>query len=143
MINNILGCFASTTIGDDQGAVFRSYVWGEKGINETLSKLKHKDYGKDIVRVLFQFYVNPNPYLIENISEIEEYRKKEKAIGMSLIINEENFFSKSENERFEFLINSMYDKLDVLDVVVKRKKLDTNVELLKKDFLMILESEEH
>jgi hypothetical protein len=27
---------------------FSPYIWGEKGISDTLKKLKHKDYGKDL-----------------------------------------------------------------------------------------------
>ncbi|MFZ0827886.1 MAG: hypothetical protein WAO02_10735 [Verrucomicrobiia bacterium] len=68
-IENILGCYVSITIGDyndtqkakdlasEQGELFRSYIWGEKGICDTLKKLKREDYGKDLTLVLFQYYV--------------------------------------------------------------------------------------
>src|SRR5204863_1979348 len=56
MNDNIFGCFLK--IGFDpkltgQDAIdlanaFRAYVWGEKGICNTLKKLKHQDYGSDL-----------------------------------------------------------------------------------------------
>jgi len=132
--NYILGCFASTNMGDEQGALFRTYIWGEKGIGETLKKLNYRNYGKDMKRILFQFYVNPIPYELNNLKEIENYRKKEKSIGIPIIVNEGNFFNKSEPERVYFIKASILQKLDLLSEVVKKKKLDTNIESLKRDF---------
>src|SRR5580658_6997988 len=123
---NILGCFVSITSGkrdDDQktketasaqGELFRSYIWGEKGICNFLKKLNHEDYGKDLKLVLFQFYVNPLPVQLQNLKEIENYRKKEKSIGIPIVINNENFFNKSEEERHIFLRQSIFQKLTVL-----------------------------
>jgi len=148
---NILGCYVSTTIGnynDDQkardlasekGKSFRTYIWGEKGICDTLKKLKHKDYGKDLILALFQFYVNPLPIQLENLKEIESYRKKEKSIGIPVIVNNENFFSKSEEARYVFLKQSIFQKLDVLAEVIKKKKLDTKIDLLKSDLEKIFQ----
>ena len=136
--SNIFGCFASTSLGDEQGALFRTYIWGEKGISETLKKLRYENYGIDMKRILFQFYVNPIPYELQNIKEIEAYRKREKSIGIPIVINDENFFSKSEEGRFSFLKQSILLKLVLLAEVVNKKKLDTNVEKLKTDLLNIL-----
>ena len=69
---------------------------------------------------------------------IEPYRKKEKSIGVSIIVNNENFFSRSEDERYTFLKQSMLLKLDLLAEVVKQKKLDTNIVLLQSDLQKIL-----
>lgn len=147
---NILGCFVSsyaslresdqktTDPAEQKGELFRSYIWGETGIGDTLKKLRHEDYGKDLVMILFQFYVNPIPYLLENLKEIENYRRKEKAIGIPIIVDDENFFNKSEEERQKFLKHSIFQRLDVLARVVKQKKLDTNIDLLKSDLLKIL-----
>ena len=77
--------------------------------------------------------VNPIPYMLENLKEIEGYRKKEKAIGIPIIITDDNFFNRTEAERYYFLKESMLKKLDLLAEVIKKKKLDTNVELLKSD----------
>lgn len=130
---NLLGCYVSSMNGDSNGDLFRDYIWGVKGIDSTLKKLKHEDYGESLVLILFQFYVNPIPYLQQNLKEIESYRKKEKAIGIPIIITDENFFSKSEEERYNFLKQSILQKLDLLAEVVKKRKLDTNMELLKSD----------
>lgn len=148
--SNILGCFVSVTqavstadsktkdLVSEQGRLFRSYVWGEKGICDTLKKLNHEDYGTDLILVLFQFYVNPLPIEIQNLKEIENYKKSEKAIGIPIIINNENFFSISEEARYIFLKQSILQKMDVLAEVVKKKKLDTNMELFKSDLQKIL-----
>ncbi|GAA4105685.1 hypothetical protein [Mucilaginibacter panaciglaebae] len=143
---NIFGCFVSITEADpnasqeiralasEQGDLFRTYIWGDKGISDTLKKLKHVKYGKDLRLALFQFYVNPIPIQEQNLKVIEDYRKREKSIGIPIIINDENFFCKSEEMRYSFLEQSILQKLDLLAEVVKKKKLDTNIEQLKMDF---------
>jgi len=119
------------------GKLFRSYIWGEKGISDELKKLRNVIYGRDISIILFQFYINPIPYELEHLKEIESYRRSEKSIGIPIIVNDDNFFNKSENERYSFLKESILKKMDLLAEVVKKKKLDTNVELLKSDLKQI------
>lgn len=155
MVNNnenILGCFVSSGFAhfeDSQeikdlaltkGASFRSYIYGESNLVEIIKILKHNDYGKDLELILFQFYVNPIPYLLEHLKPIENYRKNEKSIGIPIIVNDENFFSKSESERYNFLRESILQKLNLLGEVVKKKKLDTNMELLKSDLIKVFET---
>lgn len=147
---NILGCFCSgpsvnyddsqkiKDLAADKGKLFRTYIWGEKGISNTLKKLNHEDYGTDLILILLQFEVDPIPYLLQNLKEIESYRKNEKSIGIPIIINDENFFSKSEEGRYDCLKKLILQKLDILESVVKKKKLDTNMELLKADVIRIL-----
>ena len=148
--SNILGCYVSITSGkydddqktkdlaSEQGQLFRTYIWGEKGICDTLKKLKHQNYGKDLILILFQFHVNPFVIELQNLKEIENYRRKEKAIGIPIIVNNENFFCKSEEARYAFLKQSIFQKLDVLAEVVKTKKFDTKMDLLKSDLEKIL-----
>ena len=143
--NCILGCFVFITeagvtadqetknLATNQGIWFRSYIWGENGIGKTLKKLNRESYGSDMSLILFEFYVNPIPYMLQNLKEIEAYRKKEKSIGIPIIVNAENFFDQSEEGRYNFLKQSIFQKLDILAEVVKKKKLDTNIELLKAD----------
>lgn len=150
MKDNIFGCFVSATqpypdanqetkdLALEQGRLFRSYIWGDKGICDTLKKLKHEDYGKDLKLALLQFYVNPLSIEIQNLKEIEPYRAKEKAIGIPIIVDNENFFSKSEEERYRFLKQSILQKLDLLSEVVKKKNLDTKMDLLKVDLQKVL-----
>ncbi|OCB70732.1 hypothetical protein B0A79_13870 [Flavobacterium piscis] len=135
---NILGCFVSANIGDVMGPEFRSYIYGENKIEKTLKILKNKDYGQDLKLILFQFYINPIPYLLNNLKEIESYRKKEKSIGIPIVINEDNFFSKNESERYDFIRESLLHKIDLLAEVSKKNKLDINIELLKSDLKKIL-----
>lgn len=147
---NILGCYVSVTqaypdadqqtkdLATEQGRLFRAYVWGEKGICDTLKKLNNEDYGKDLKLALFQFYVNPIPMMEQALKEIEAYRKNEKSIGIPIVINDENFFSKSEEGRYSFLKQSIFQRIDLLAEVVKKKKLDTKMELLKADLQKLL-----
>lgn len=148
---NIFGCFVSATqpypdasqeikdLALEQGRLFRTYIWGDKGICDTLKKLNHEDYGKDLKLALFQFYVNPLPIEVQNLKAIEDYRKREKSIGIPVIVNDENFFSKSEEGRYRFLMQSILQKVDLLAEVVKTKKLDTKIEQLKSDLQKLLD----
>ena len=103
----------------------------------TIKKLNQDDYGKDLKLALFQFYVNPIPIMEQALKEIEAYRKSEKSIGIPIVVNDKNFFSNSEEERYGFLKQSILQKLDLLAEVVKKKKLDTNMELLKSDLINV------
>jgi hypothetical protein len=145
MSNNesILGCFvkisADSTMNNEQqvfekGRLFRTYIWGEKGIDDKLKQLKNSSYGKDLELILVQFYV----YALQDLKPFE-YRKREKSISIPVVINDENFFNLSDVERYDFLIKTLLAKIDLLTEVVKEKKLDTNIELLKLDLKKILE----
>lgn len=146
MKDNIFGCFFK--VGFDPNLseqdftaianTFKTYIWGDKGICDTLKKLKHADYGEDLVLALFQFNVNPTFMELQKLKEIEPYRKNERAIGIPIIVNDENFFSKSDEERYSFLKQSILQKLDLLTEVVKKKKLDTKMDLLKADLQKVL-----
>jgi len=136
--DNILACYVSSTNGDQNGDLFRNYIWGDNGICDVMKKLKSREYGNDILIILFQFYVNPIPYLQQNLKEVDSYRKNEKSIALRIIINDENFFSKSEFGRYNYLKQQVLQKLDLLEGVVKRKKMDTNLVLLKSDLQNLL-----
>lgn len=147
MINpkpNIFGCFISgptliygftpkeETEALAQSDTFRSYIWGEKGLDASLKELEHQNYGKNIVLILFEFYIKPLPEETGHMPSIDKYyRKREKSVGIPVIVTEENFFSKSEEERYAFLKRSIMEKLDVLEGIVKQKKLDTDMAKLK------------
>ncbi|AZA75186.1 Imm44 family immunity protein [Chryseobacterium indoltheticum] len=142
---NIFGCFVSypslmydatedqKSTAKHQGDLFHTYIYGDNRICNTLKTLNSEDYGKDLKLALFQFYVNPMKYEVDMLKEIESYRKNEKSIGIPIIITDENFFSKSEEGRFNYLKQTILQKIDLLKEVVKKKKLDTNMELLKSD----------
>ena len=148
---NILGCYASyptlmygateveQTFAKEQGDLFRSYIWGEKGIDKSLKNLNNFDYGNDLKLALLQFHIKPIPYELPYLKEIENYRRKEQSIGMCIIITDENFFNKSEEGRYRFLKEAIMQKMDLLAEVVKKKKLDTNMEQLKADLEKILQ----
>lgn len=140
--NNIIGCFVSINMGDEVGHTFQSYIWGEKGVCDALKSLNYEKYGKDLKIILLQYYINPIPYELKNLKEIENYRKKEGSLGIPIVINEEVFFSKTEMERYHYLCSAILEKIELLKSIVKTKKLDTNIELLKKDIIKIMISED-
>lgn len=143
--DNILGCFVSgparypeadaETIDrlNRKGELFRSYIWGEFGIDQYLKMLKSANYGKDLQLALFEFYLLTILEELTYLKEIGRYRPKERAIGIPVIVHDENFFNRSDLERRRFLKDSILEKLDRLAVVVKRNKLDTNIASLKDD----------
>jgi hypothetical protein len=139
--SNIFGCFMKVGFDpnlseqefEDIDNAFFSYIWGDKGISDILAKLKHEDYGKDLELALFEFNVKPSQDELRHIREIDYYRKKEKSIGIPVIVTDENFFNQSEEGRYEFLKQTILRKLDLLAAVVKRRKMDTRMELLKSD----------
>ena len=147
---NILGCFISWAanysdedeaireLREEKSKLFQSYIWGEFGIRDALKTLKRSDYGEDLKFALLQFYVLPLLEQLAYLKEIERYRPKERAIGIPIIIHDENFFNRSEYERRRFLREAILEKLDLLGRVVKRNKLDTNIELLKADVAKVL-----
>jgi hypothetical protein len=148
--DHILGCFVSgparyhddaqntREVLDKKGEIFRSYVWGEFGITDLLKTLERSKYGNDLKLILFQFYLLPLLEELAHLKEIERYRPKERAVGIPIIIHDENFFNRSDYDRRSFLRNSILEKLDLLAIVVKRNKLDTNIELLKSDVGRVL-----
>ncbi len=148
--SEILGCFVSgpATYYDTEdkmrvsleqkGAIFRSYIWGEYGICLGLKKLRRSNYGKDLKLVLFQFYLFPLLEELVHLKEIERYRRSERAIGIPIIIHDANFFDKSDYERRAFLKDVILEKLELLEEVATRNKLDTNIELLKCDIAKAL-----
>ena len=148
MNESIFGCFFKVGFNPNKNEQdfmnlansFKIYISGENGISYKLKKLKQEDYGKDLKLVLFQFNVEPSLIELQHLKPIENYRKSEKAIGIPIIVNDENFFSKSELERYDFLIDTILQKLDLLAEVVKKKKLDTNVEVLKSDLKNIFKA---
>ncbi|TAF73038.1 MAG: hypothetical protein EAZ53_13825 [Bacteroidetes bacterium] len=146
---SILGCFimypslyhdASQEMvinSEKEGILFNSYISGENGISNVIKNLKYEIYGNDLKLALLQFILKPIPYLLQSLKPIESYRSKEKSIGIPIIITDDNFFNKSEEQRFEFLKQSIYQKLELLKEVVKKKKLDTNIDLLISDLRKI------
>lgn len=148
-MSNIFGCFLSyqSLMYDatenqkqkvkEQGDFFHSYIWKKGGIDDVLKNLKHENYGTDIKLILLQFYINPLPFELVNLKEIENYRTKEKSVGFPIIIDEDNFFKKSDKHRHLFIKNTILEKLDLLYKVVKKKNLDTDIDKLKYDLVEI------
>jgi hypothetical protein len=136
---NMFGCYCSfTSKWDDnqkakdalaeQGKLFRTYIWGENSISVALKKLL----------ILFEFYVNPLPFQIPFLKRVRIYRKKEKSAGIPIIIDGDNFFKKTESQRRQFLRDLIFESLCLVENIVQKKKLDTDIVKLRKDLERIL-----
>jgi hypothetical protein len=149
---NIFGCFTSfyhpavdaeQTVRDlakQRQALFEDYIWGEQGFCNALKKLNYEDYGKDLVLILFEFQVNPPSEVLPHFKKIGNYRSKEKSIGIPVIVNEENFFSRTEIERLHFFRNTLEKKVELLIPIIKRRKLDTAISKLRNDLCAVLDN---
>lgn len=138
---NIFACFVSypSLVSDvpeqtkdealRKGDMFRSYIWGEVGLDRFIKKIPFSDYGQDLKRILFQFYVLPCDYERMHIMDVENYRKREKAIGIPIVI-EDDFFQKNDAQRKSFLVSSIVSKIEELKEIVKKNKLDTDFKQL-------------
>ena len=122
---------------EDIANEFSPYIWGERGIANHLENLKYQDYGQDLKLILFQLTVKPTLIEIKAYKEIENYRKKEKAIGVPVLVTVENFFCENEEKRIEFLKQIIIKKMDVVERTIQKKKLDTDITKLKKDIINI------
>lgn len=141
---NIFACFVSypSLVADvseqtkdeaiTKGDMFRSYIWGEAGFDRYLKRIQYSDYGQDLKRILFQFYVLPCDYERVHIRDIENNRKREKAIGISIII-ESDFFQYSDAQRKCILVSSIISKIEGLKEIIAKNRLDTNFEQLVLD----------
>ena len=119
---------------------FSPYIWGEKGIDRQLKILKYQDYGQDLKLILFQLTVKPTELEIRAYKEIENYRNKERAIGIPILVTIENFFCKNEERRVDYLRQVIIEKMDILERTIQKKKLDTNITQLKKDIRNIFQT---
>jgi len=146
---NIFGCYFNNSVYSnwsesrinqafELGETFRKYLWDSGGFADIIKPIEYRNYGKDIERILFQFYINPIPELDAQLEEIEPYRKKEKSIGIPIVLNDDNFFKKGIEERNKFLKETVLKKLDLLKEIITKKKLDTKFDLLKSDLEKIL-----
>ncbi|NIK93630.1 hypothetical protein GZ212_15830 [Mangrovimonas sp. CR14] len=130
--DNIIGFFASFNFGENDQKLVKSYLWGDNGLKNRLAHLKWKNYGTDLKIILFQIYTKPIPYERRNLREIENYRRKEKSIGIPVILDH-NFFKLSETDRQQFFAETIVDKLGLLELKVKRNKLDFDISRLIAD----------
>ena len=140
-MKNIFGCFFKVGFNpslkpedfEEIAHTFQPYIWGEKGISDILKTLEYYNYGKDLKLILFEFNVNLTVAELQLTKDIGSYRSKEKAIGIPIIVNDENFFFKNEVERYDFFKQSLNSKMVLLENVIRKKKLDTNIIQLKAD----------
>ena len=124
---NIIGFFASFNAGETDQELVKDYLWSDSGLKNKLSHLKWKNYGEGFKIILFQIYVKPIPYLRQNLKEIENYRPKEKSIGIPVILDNENFFNLSESDRQQFFAETIVEKLGLVELKVKRNKLNFDI----------------
>lgn len=135
---NLFGFFANLGIDRNNDELVKDYLWGDNGLDKKLKSLKWKEYGQDFELILFQFYVKPTREQRDVLRNIENYRKKEKSIGIPVIIDEDNFFKRDNVDRQTFIKKTILDRLELLREKVKRNKLDLDISRLKGDVKKLL-----
>jgi len=128
-------------IASSKGELFRSYIWGDQSIDNLLMEVVNAEYGKDLELILFQFILNPFPFQLPLLPDIEKYRKIEKAIGVNIIITDANFFSLEHSDRVLFIKRSLLERVKMLEIKYK-KKLDTRFDLLERELKKLLFADE-
>ncbi|MBK9105211.1 MAG: hypothetical protein IPL92_11745 [Saprospiraceae bacterium] len=109
--NNIYGFFASLYCDETEQEMVKSFLWSENGLKEKLKPLKWYNYGEDFHLILFQFYVNPPVSLHGTLREIENYRRKEKSIGVPIVLDKANFFNLNEDGKYACMQAIILDRL--------------------------------
>lgn len=150
--DNIFGCYMSDPpvkwddsediklLAAQKGDIFREYLWGEEGIDSVLKEPINIEYGNDVRLILFQFMLEPFSSHLDSLSELEGYRKKEKSIGVNIIITKENFFDKSHDDRVKFIQSSIMNCLVELEKKFANK-LDTRFDLLIRELNKLFDLE--
>lgn len=128
--DNIFGFYASFMSGETDQETVKQYLWGDTGLKEQLKSLKWQEFGQDFHLILFEIYVNPIQYSREALKEMGNYRRKEKSIGIPIILDYDNFFKLTETERHEFFHSTIVKRLELLKEKVKRNKLDLDINQL-------------
>ena len=131
--DNIIGFFSSFNMEETDEELVKSYLWSDIGLTNKLAHLKWKNYGNDLKLILFQIHVKPVPYERKSLKEIENYSRKEKSIGVPIILDHANFFKLTETEQQQFFVETIIDKLALVELKVKRNKLDFDITRLISD----------
>ena len=125
--NRLIGFSASYNSGEPQQEFINNYLWGQNGFNEKLSHLQYDNYGEELEIILFRIHVKPFHYERKHLKEIENYRRKEKSISIPIILDDTNFFGLSETEREQFFVKTIIEKLELVELKVKRNKLNFDI----------------
>lgn len=136
--NNLFGFYASFQAGESNQELVKDYLWGNEGLKEKLKALKWQTYGQYFHLILFEIYVNPIPTYREALKEMGSYRRKEKSIGIPIILDQNNFFGLNERDRQKFFQSTILKRLELLKEKIKRNKLDLEIQKLINDTEEIL-----
>ena len=143
-MGELLGCYVSTSTNStldkyyqelafEKGKIFRDYIFGKNGLKNIINKLNSENYGNEINLILFEFYINPVEQYFNYINKRINYRKKEKSIGIPVVITDEIFFNQSENKRLKYLKDIIFEKLVFLSEYIKNKKINMKIDIMIND----------
>lgn len=145
MSKNILGVYARLNDNPDEdkhkktlrvlhNTQFRDYLWGKDGHGGLSKALKQltDDYGQDVELILLQFNVNPVLEWSQPTRQIENFRPKEKSVGVWITIDND-YFDKDEKDRNQYVKDVILSRLQDLKKRFKARKFDIDMDKLISD----------
>lgn len=128
-------------MGSERILLFRKYLWGEDAQGGLAAKLKtlNRSYGDGLNIVLFQFKVLPIGVSDEEGRTLENFRPKEKSIGVWIPITDGNFFDKNQSQRDNYVANEIIGGLKDLRLRMSHKDNNVNIERLISDTIQLFE----
>jgi hypothetical protein len=115
--------------------VFTPYVGMEKGISTQIDAvLKKENYGNDMQLLLIQYYVEGRfSNYLPSQPKLGNYVKKNKDIAVAIGVTREQFHSRNEFERREFIVDSTLSAIKLVKERLLKKKLDIDFNRLIDD----------
>lgn len=83
---------------------------------------------------MVKYFVCPTENEIKNIKEVGSIDNKHKIVDVSIIMDEDNFFSKNESERQAFLLSSLLEALYLLSEKIEFYDIDKLISDIKKSY---------
>ncbi|MEI7597105.1 MAG: hypothetical protein WCK02_15260 [Bacteroidota bacterium] len=118
---------------DSELELLKTNLLDSDGFFSKLKQLKWQAYGDGLRFILFELHVRPVACLRENMKSISYYRRAQKAVSIPVIIDEKAFFILNKREKQLFLKNTISKKLELLEEKIRKNKLDTDLNKLRKD----------
>ena len=114
---------------------FEEYVWGPRGFDKLIERLKERNYGTDMKLLLIQYYV-PGDFEVFGPDKltVRRYTSKSKDIAVAITVPTKEFhYAMNEPQQREYVVNTTLDSVRAVRDRLGTKKLDINFAQLIED----------